>query len=46
MDANGLDPDLGHIHTRPPTHDPLACGRWWQGVTSLQAPAWLNNEVA
>ena len=46
MDSKASDPSLGHIHTRPPTHDPTACWRWWQGVPGVSMPAWLHEEVA
>ena len=46
MDSDVSAPSLGHVHTRPPTHDPVACARWWQGVPGLRGPAWLHEEVA
>jgi malonyl-CoA O-methyltransferase len=46
MDVHASDPDSGHIHNRPPTHDPAACWRWWRGVPGVTAPAWLHEEVA
>ncbi|MEY2620894.1 MAG: hypothetical protein RIT26_714, partial [Pseudomonadota bacterium] len=36
---------LGHIHAVPPTHDPVACRRWWLGRPEQTSPAWLHEEV-
>ena len=35
----------GHIHVAPPTHDRVACWRWWQGLRAQTPPAWLHEEV-
>ncbi len=39
-------PLAGDIHHKPPTHDPVACARWWQGLAVHTPPAWLHEEVA
>jgi malonyl-CoA O-methyltransferase len=46
MNHTAPEPSLGDIHHQPPTHDPVACARWWQGRGAPQVSAWLHDEVA
>jgi malonyl-CoA O-methyltransferase len=46
MNNDAAQPLLGDIHPKPPTHDPLACARWWDGLAVHTPPAWLHEEVA
>lgn len=40
------EPSLGHMTLPPPTHDPVACRRWWSNPCGQTSPAWLHDEVA
>jgi malonyl-CoA O-methyltransferase len=46
MNNDAVQPLSGDIHQRPPSHDPLACARWWKGLAVHTPPAWLHEEVA
>lgn len=37
--------EMGHMHSQPPTHDPVACRRWWQGLPNVAPAPWLHEEV-
>ncbi len=46
MNETTPEPLLGDIHAAPPTHDPVACRRWWLNPCGQMSPAWLHDEVA
>ena len=46
MNDTAPEPSVGDIHHKPPTHDAVACRRWWNGVDEQAQPAWLHEEVA
>jgi malonyl-CoA O-methyltransferase len=46
MKDTAPEPSVGDMHHKPPTHDAVACRRWWHGVSSASEPAWLHEEVA
>ena len=46
MNDAAPEPSVGDMHHKPPTHDAVACRRWWNGVDEQAQPAWLHEEVA
>ncbi len=46
MNDTAPEPSLGDIHHQPPTHDPVACARWWHHPCGQTTPAWIHDEVA
>lgn len=45
METTPVPAELGHMHQLPPTHDTMACARWWQGLAAQPSPAWIHEEI-